>query len=141
MDIQIDGGRVLIADSFEQTTVCIGDGMIGAVGSVSNGAARIDACGLLVLPGVVDIHGDAFERPRPGVHFEKENALFDTDRQLIANGITSVHGVIWSWEPRLCSAANARAIPTAMEQLRPRLGPTPNSISAMRPSTSTQSRG
>jgi alpha-D-ribose 1-methylphosphonate 5-triphosphate diphosphatase len=126
MDIQIDGGRVLIGDSFEQTTVCIGDGVISAVGGVSNGATRIDACGLMVLPGVVDIHGDAFERqlmPRPGVHFEMDIALFDTDRQVIANGITTVfHGVTWSWEPGLRSAANARAILTAMEELRPRLG-------------------
>jgi alpha-D-ribose 1-methylphosphonate 5-triphosphate diphosphatase len=126
MDIQIDGGRVLIGDSFEQTTVCIGDGVIRAVGGASNGAVRIDACGLMVLPGVVDIHGDAFERqlmPRPGVHFEIDIALFDTDRQVIANGITTVfHGVTWSWEPGLRSAANARAILSAMEQLRPRLG-------------------
>ncbi|MDX1729628.1 MAG: alpha-D-ribose 1-methylphosphonate 5-triphosphate diphosphatase, partial [Aurantimonas coralicida] len=34
---------------------------------------RLDAEGLLVLPGIVDIHGDAFERqimPRPGVRFD-----------------------------------------------------------------------
>jgi alpha-D-ribose 1-methylphosphonate 5-triphosphate diphosphatase len=126
MDIQIDGGRVLIGDRFEQTTVCISDGVIGAVGGVSNAAATIDACGLMVLPGVVDIHGDAFERqlmPRPGVHFDMDIALFDTDRQVIANGITTVfHGVTWSWEPGLRSGANARAILTAMEELRPRLG-------------------
>jgi alpha-D-ribose 1-methylphosphonate 5-triphosphate diphosphatase len=126
MDIQIDGGRVLIGDRFEQTTVCMSDGVIGAVGGVSNAAARIDACGFMVLPGVVDIHGDAFERqlmPRPGVHFDMDIALFDTDRQVIANGITTVfHGVTWSWEPGLRGGANARAILTAIEELRPRLG-------------------
>src|SRR5215467_11802592 len=126
MDMRIEGGRVLVGESFEDTTVCADDGMINAVGAESSASARIDARGLMVLPGVVDIHGDAFERqlmPRPGVHFAMDIALFDTDRQVIANGITTVfHGVTWSWEPGLRGAANARAILAAMEELRPRLG-------------------
>jgi alpha-D-ribose 1-methylphosphonate 5-triphosphate diphosphatase len=126
MDIRIEGGRVLVGDRFEETTVCAGDGVIDAVGGERSAAGTIDARGLMVLPGVVDIHGDAFERqlmPRPGVHFAMDIALFDTDRQVIANGITTVfHGVTWSWEPGLRSAGNARAILAAMEELRPRLG-------------------
>jgi len=126
MDIRIEGGRVLIGDKFEDTTVGACDGVIDAIGGESGAAERIDARGLMVLPGIVDIHGDAFERqlmPRPGVHFAMDIALFDTDRQVIANGITTVfHGVTWSWEPGLRGAANARAILAAMEELRPRLG-------------------
>lgn len=61
-----------------------------------------DAGGLLVLPGIVDIHGDAFERqiqPRPQTVFAHDIALADTDRQLVANGITTAcHGVTYSWE-------------------------------------------
>ena len=112
MDIRIEGGRVLVGDRFEETTVYADDGVIDAVGGGSSAAGTIDARGLMVLPGVVDIHGDAFERqlmPRPGVHFAMDIALFDTDRQVIANGITTVfHGVTWSWEPGLRSAGNAR---------------------------------
>ena len=126
MDIRIEGARVLVGDRLEETTVCTRDGVIDAADGGSSAVARIDARGLMVLPGIVDIHGDAFERqlmPRPGVHFAMDIALFDTDRQVIANGITTVfHGVTWSWEPGLRSAGNARAILTAMEELRPRLG-------------------
>ena len=126
MDMRIEGGRILVGDSFEDTTICVSDGVVDAVGGGSSAAAAIDARGLIVLPGVVDIHGDAFERqlmPRPGVHFAMDIALFDTDRQVIANGITTVfHGVTWSWEPGLRSADNARAILAAMEELRPWLG-------------------
>lgn len=126
MDLRIEGARVLLGDRFEETTVCARDGVIDAADGGSSAAARIDARGLMVLPGIVDIHGDAFERqlmPRPGVHFAMDIALFDTDRQVIANGITTVfHGVTWSWEPGLRSAGNARAILAAMEELRPRLG-------------------
>src|ERR1700677_2830770 len=118
MDITIEGGRVLLEGRFEETTVRAGDGAIDAVGGAGRAARRIDARGLLVLPGVVDIHGDAFERqmmPRPGVHFATDIALLDTDRQVVANGITTVfHGVTWSWEPGLRGADNARAILAAM---------------------------
>ena len=78
-----------------------------------------------MLPGIVDIHGDAFERqmmPRPGVGFPIDVALIDTDRQVIANGITTVfHGVTWSWEPGLRGPKNARDMLDAMERLQPRL--------------------
>ena len=81
--------------------------------------------GCLLLPGIVDIHGDAFERqmmPRPGVHVALDIALIDSDRQAVANGITTVfHGVTWSWEPGLRGSENARAILAGIEQLRDRL--------------------
>src|SRR5215510_6835212 len=103
MDLCIAGGQVLRDGAIVEACVRIdsADGRIAAVGE-ENGAARtIDAAGLLVLPGIVDIHGDAFERqmmPRPGVHVATDIALIDSDRQAIANGITTVfHGVTWSW--------------------------------------------
>ena len=56
----------------------------------------------LLLPGIVDLHGDAFERqimPRPETRFPIGLALQDTDRQLAANGITTAfHGITCSWE-------------------------------------------
>ncbi len=62
----------------------------------------LDAGGLFVLPGIVDLHGDAFERqiqPRHGAVFGHDIALQDTDRQLIANGITTAcHALTYSWE-------------------------------------------
>jgi alpha-D-ribose 1-methylphosphonate 5-triphosphate diphosphatase len=123
--LRIDSGRVLVGDRFETTSVDLDDGLIRAVGRDGRAARVLDAGGLLVLPGIVDIHGDAFERqmmPRPGVHFALDIALADTDRQVVANGITTVfHGVTWSWEPGLRSADNARDLLAAMEALGPRL--------------------
>jgi alpha-D-ribose 1-methylphosphonate 5-triphosphate diphosphatase len=87
-------------------------------------ATTFDATGLLVLPGLVDIHGDAFERqimPRPAVTFALGLALAETDRQLAANGITTAfHGLTWSWEPGFRGAESARAFLTALENFRPR---------------------
>jgi alpha-D-ribose 1-methylphosphonate 5-triphosphate diphosphatase len=126
MDFSIVGGRALIDERLEETSVHVGaDGMISDVGTDASHYISLDADGLLVLPGIVDIHGDAFERqlmPRPGVAFSLDIALTDSDRQVIANGITTVfHGVTWSWEPGLRGADNARGILNAIERLQPRL--------------------
>jgi alpha-D-ribose 1-methylphosphonate 5-triphosphate diphosphatase len=57
--------------------------------------------------------------PRPGVHFAVDIALLESDRQAVANGITTVfHGVTWSWEPGLRGPDNARNLLAAIEQLR-----------------------
>src|SRR5262245_59784357 len=128
MQICIDGGRALIDGRLETTSIHFDSrrGAIGALGSDQPAEQRIDASGLLVLPGIVDIHGDAFERqimPRPGVDFPLDVALCDSDRQAVANGITTVfHGVTWSWEPGLRGPENARAILNGLERLRPQLG-------------------
>src|SRR5262245_9827571 len=122
---RIVGGRSLIGGRFADAPITLTtQGTIGEVGSRAIGRC-IDATGLLVLPGLVDIHGDAFERqmmPRPGVHFSLDIALLESDRQAVSNGITTVfHGVTWSWEPGLRGSENARSLLTAIERLRSEL--------------------
>jgi alpha-D-ribose 1-methylphosphonate 5-triphosphate diphosphatase len=127
MDIRIEGGRALIGAELESTTIHLApaQGVISRIGSDAPARLRIKAEGLLVLPGIVDIHGDAFERqmmPRPGVDFAIDIALLDSDRQAVANGITTVfHGVTWSWEPGLRGSENARRMLAGIEALRSRL--------------------
>ncbi len=125
-DIFIEGGRALLGSEVLEASLRIADGKIGTVGSDHGRGSRcLDARGLLVLPGIVDLHGDAFERqimPRPGVDFPIDVALIDSDRQAIGNGITTVfHATTWSWEPGLRSADNARQLLEAIETLRPQL--------------------
>jgi alpha-D-ribose 1-methylphosphonate 5-triphosphate diphosphatase len=125
-DISIEGGRALLGEDIVETSLQIADGEIATMGA-NQGRSKfaINATGLKVLPGIVDLHGDAFERqmmPRPGVDFPVDVALVDSDRQAIANGITTVfHATTWSWEPGLRSADNARDLLEAIEQLRPQL--------------------
>lgn len=118
----IAGARVLIDAAFVDGEVAIaGKEIVGVGAGAPAGAARLDGRGLLLLPGLVDIHGDAFERqiqPRPGVDFPVEVALIDTDRQLLANGITTAfHGVTLSWEPGLRGVAMFRALLAARAAL------------------------
>jgi alpha-D-ribose 1-methylphosphonate 5-triphosphate diphosphatase len=125
MDIRITGADVLSGGELLEASVHTSDGVIAEVGADSGAARTIDAEGLILLPGIVDMHGDAFERqimPRPGVDFDVDLALIDTDRQVIANGITTVfHGVTWSWEPGLRGPENARNLLAAIDALRSRL--------------------
>lgn len=126
--MRLQGGRILADGQFVDADVNIDEaaGTIGAVGSDGGNGRCFDARGLYVLPGIVDIHADAFERqlmPRPGVGFPIDIALMESDRQAVGNGITTLfHGVTWSWEPGLRGADNARALLSAIEALRPELG-------------------
>ena len=110
--MRIDGGTVLRDGALVADSIGIADGLIAD--RTAAGARVLDAAGLLVLPGIVDLHGDAFERqiqPRPGVAFPMDLALAETERQLLANGITTAfHGITLSWEPGLRSAATWRAM-------------------------------
>ena len=123
-DIFIEGGRALIGAEFVETSVLVSGTDIAEV-DASRCRARLalDARGLLVLPGIVDLHGDAFERqmmPRAGVDFPIDVALADSDRQAISNGITTVfHATTCSWEPGLRSADSARSLMEAIERQRP----------------------
>lgn len=115
--MQITGGTVLLgSDGLQRADLDLRDGLIEFGGG---DGPRFDASGLLVLPGIVDLHGDAFERqlqPRPGVDFPTDLALRDTESQLLANGITTAfHGVTLSWEPGLRSLTAWRALLDALD--------------------------
>ena len=118
----IAGGRVLLESGLQDADVWITGGRLALDGPAD--ARVLDATGLLVLPGIVDIHGDAFERqvqPRPGIAFPTDIALADTEAQLLANGITTAfHGVTLSWEPGLRDIASWRAWLAALDAHRPR---------------------
>lgn len=126
MDYCISGARVLLpGGDIRSVPVTVADGRIAAIDARPAGRT-IDGSGLLLLPGIVDLHGDAFERqlmPRPQVHFPADIALVDTDRQLVANGVTTaLHGLTWSWEPGLRGREAAVRFLDTLERLRPRLG-------------------
>jgi alpha-D-ribose 1-methylphosphonate 5-triphosphate diphosphatase len=119
-ELRLTGGTVLLAqDGLQRVDLMLHDGMIGRIGD-GVGGARLDVSDLLVLPGIVDLHGDAFERqmqPRPGVDFPVDLALRDTEAQLLGNGITTAfHGITLSWEPGLRSLTAWQAMLDALDE-------------------------
>lgn len=115
--IALQGARVLTPDGWlEDATVLMADGRFISVGqqTTPNGYISIDGTGLQVLPGLVDIHGDAFERmicPRPSTTLPLNMALVENDRALLAAGITTFfYAITDSFEPGLRSREMVRAI-------------------------------
>jgi alpha-D-ribose 1-methylphosphonate 5-triphosphate diphosphatase len=123
-DYEIRGARILSESGvLERESMYVRRGRILCVGGGPVEARQcIDAEDLLLLPGIVDIHGDSFERqlmPRPQVRFDLRLALLDTDRQLVANGITTAfHGVTISWEPGLRSSSTARGFVETLKKMK-----------------------
>ncbi|MEI6159502.1 MAG: alpha-D-ribose 1-methylphosphonate 5-triphosphate diphosphatase [Roseococcus sp.] len=104
MSWKIVGGQVLRDGRLQPGEVGLSEGVIASGAPVGR---CFDATDLLVLPGIVDIHGDAHERalqPRPNVDFPAPFALHDAAAQCLASGITTAYlGVTLSWEPGLRS--------------------------------------
>jgi len=122
------GSRMLTPDGLTPGHVRFEGARIAALDTRTNfsGDRVLDAGDLLILPGIVYLHGDAFERtvmPRPGVTFPYANALHEVDRQLLANGITTeFHGVTLSWEGGLRGEAYAERMFDALLAARHTLG-------------------
>lgn len=118
VDWTLTGGRVLRDGALRAEDLHLAAGLVA---DAARDARMFDAGGLLLLPGIIDVHGDAIERivmPRPGVGFPLQLALQEADRQMMANGITTAfHGVTISWEPGLRSLATARALVEALAKV------------------------
>ena len=119
---RIVGGTALLDEALCPADLALVDGRIA---DAAPGARVLDARGLLVLPGLVDIHGDAHERslqPRPGIGFPAAMAIRDTAAQLLGCGITTAYlGVTLSWEPGLRSLETWRLLMAALDAARPGL--------------------
>ena len=118
--LSIVGGSAMLETGWAPCTLPIANGVIQSPEAPTAASLQIDATGLLALPGIIDIHGDAFERsimPRPGVSFSLQTALRDVDNQLVSNGITTAfHGLTCSWEPGLRSLENTVSMLDALDQ-------------------------
>lgn len=127
MSTEIYNGRFLLGDGIlcGESLILEGDRIEDIGTGAPRPADRFNAAGMLVLPGIVDIHGDGFERqlmPRPEVFFPYELAFHETDRQMVANGITTAYyGLTYSWEPGLRGRDAARDFMCALEVEKPRL--------------------
>jgi alpha-D-ribose 1-methylphosphonate 5-triphosphate diphosphatase len=124
MPWSIEGGTALLDGALRAAALALDGAKIAS--AATPGARRFDARDLLVLPGIIDIHGDAHERqmqPRPGIGFPAGVAMRDSAAQLVAAGVTTAFlGVTLSWEPGLRGIEAWRATLAAVEALRPAAG-------------------
>ncbi|WP_339109318.1 alpha-D-ribose 1-methylphosphonate 5-triphosphate diphosphatase [Thioclava sp. GXIMD4216] len=97
MSWQITGGQIL-HETLSDGTLTLASGVIGT----GMGRHQLDARGFWILPGIVDLHGDAFERhlaPRRGMVSDLGANLGFVEGELAACGITTAWlAQFWSWE-------------------------------------------
>jgi len=123
----ITGGTVLTPEGLmpDYELLISGDRIASLGKGLGPADHHIDATGTLVLPGIVDLHGDAFERdcsPRPGVSFPLPMAVAANDASLIANGITSsFYAVSDSFEPGIRSREYVRDVINYVRRHRTKL--------------------
>ncbi|GAA6208344.1 alpha-D-ribose 1-methylphosphonate 5-triphosphate diphosphatase [Cognatishimia sp. WU-CL00825] len=98
MQFRLTGAQVLVADTMQNQELNIADGVI----SDQQQSRDIDLSGFAVLPAIVDIHGDGFERhlaPRRGAMKDLGQGLISADAELASNGIaTAILAQFYSWE-------------------------------------------
>lgn len=112
-DLRLTGALVLVDGALHDTAVTLSQGRIA-----DGRAPEVDLSGFLLLPGIVDLHGDGFDRhlrPRPTAPFETRRALLNADAELAANGITTAwFAQSWSWEGGSRSAEAAEDLMQAV---------------------------
>ncbi|WP_425100843.1 alpha-D-ribose 1-methylphosphonate 5-triphosphate diphosphatase [Tropicibacter sp. S64] len=109
IEARLVGGRVLLPSGFEDGPLCLAEGQI-----VADGTRDVDLSGYDILPGIVDAHGDGFERhmaPRRGALRERDAGMVAVAGELAACGITTaVLAQFWSWEGGLRGPEFAREV-------------------------------
>ncbi|MGZ2256482.1 alpha-D-ribose 1-methylphosphonate 5-triphosphate diphosphatase [Roseobacter sp. A03A-229] len=95
--LTLNGAMVLGPAGLTDAPLSIRDGKI-----TEEAGHPVDLRGNYVLPGIIDLHGDAFERqvaPRPSAVFPLDQALRATDCEAAAHGVTTAWmAQSWSWE-------------------------------------------
>ena len=91
------GARVMTPEGWAETAVTVAEGVLS-----DDPAREVDLSGYDLLPGIVDAHGDGFERhmaPRRGALRERDAGMWAVAQELASCGITTATlAQFWSWE-------------------------------------------
>ncbi|TNF22305.1 MAG: alpha-D-ribose 1-methylphosphonate 5-triphosphate diphosphatase [Rhodobacteraceae bacterium] len=116
-ELTFSGANWLSPSGFVTAPLSIAEGRI-----VAEPGRAVDLSGKLILPGIVDLHGDGFERhlaPRRGAMNDLTRGLISAEAELAANGITTaVLAQFYSWEGGLRGPDFATRMLAALETVK-----------------------
>ena len=117
--LRLTGATILRDGELQRRSLAFAEGRL-----VRGPLPEVDLSGYLLLPGIVDLHGDGFERhmaPRPTVRFPMAAGLGSFDREAAAHGVTTAYlAQGWSWEGGHRGPDHAEEVMQALEDYRPR---------------------
>jgi alpha-D-ribose 1-methylphosphonate 5-triphosphate diphosphatase len=117
--MHLRGAQVLRPGGFSDAVV----GIYGGVLSDDSCGRAVDLSGWWILPGIVDAHGDGFERhlaPRRGALLDLRDGLAMSAAELAVNGITTAMlAQFFSWEGGMRSPEFAAEMLTAHAAIAP----------------------
>lgn len=120
-NLDLVGGQVLRPEGLTPTRLSFAEGLI--CGDTTG--REIDLSGFLILPGIVDLHGDGFERhlaQRRGAMKQLDAGLVATEAELAANGITTaILAQFVSWEGGMRGLDFAKRVFQAIRDVNPAL--------------------
>ncbi len=121
-EFHITGAQVLVGDTWARDAIGVRAG--GIVSDLPGRAIHLP--GWQVMPGIVDLHGDGFERhlaPRRGALNDLRAGLLATEAELAANGITTATlAQFYSWEGGMRGPAFAAQMLAKLDETRPLIG-------------------
>ena len=124
LSLRLTGARVLLPEGLADSDLNLAAGQV----TDARQPREIDLSGFLVLPGLVDAHGDGFEKhlaPRRGAMKDIGQGLIAAEAELAANGITTaVLAQFYSWEGGMRGPDFAERVFSGLEDVRPRLDTT-----------------
>ena len=116
--LRLTGAQILRDGAMQQRSISFADGRI-----TRGPHPEVDLSGYLILPGIVDLHGDGFERhmaPRPSAPFPMAAGLASFDREAAAHGVTTAYlAQGWSWEGGHRGPDHAEEMMAALDLYRP----------------------
>ncbi|VCU59384.1 amidohydrolase 3 [Tritonibacter mobilis] len=120
--MRLVGADVLRTDGLERGgAIGLADGVLQDIRE----AREIDLSGYRILPGIIDLHGDGFERhvaPRRGAMKQMAEGIRATEAELAANGITTgVLAQFYSWEGGLRGPEFATEVFAGIAEVREHL--------------------
>lgn len=117
--LSFTGASVLSNGAFQTRPLSIEGGYIAR-----DQFTPVDLSGYLIVPGIIDLHGDAFERhiaPRPRAPFPIRSGLASAARDAAAHGVTTAwFAQCWSWEGGLRGPDYAEELLTEMQAFEAR---------------------
>lgn len=119
LELDFVGGKVLCPKrGLVRDRLSITDGLIAE----DRVGRKVDLSGYMVLPGIIDLHGDGFERhlaPRRGAMKQMDEGVIAAEAELAANGITTaVLAQFWSWEGGLRGRDFAEQVFASIQRVR-----------------------